>query len=495
MEHVEPVGSDYLKFWFPNDPDGYLMKITSRQLYNDAGNLVDNTWAELAYKGADPESYRWFFNPRTRDLEDNYRPLIDFLRTLSTGTDQQLDQNLEKILDAEQFFRVLTARTAHDDWDTLGLGNGQNGYLYFAPIEGRWKLLPWDCDETWGNPNARVLPDADPGTARLVSRPQYRRLHTRLVKEMLDTYWNVPEMSKILDPVYAVVGQETFRADPADIKSFIGARRPVLTDLIPPVVPFRIRTNSGNPFTTNQINATLEGDGWVDIAAMAVNGRPLPVQWIDFSAWRLVVPLDFGANPIDLNAFDHLGNLVGSDQISITSTAGWPAPAVSSIQPARGRTGDQVAITGTSFQSGIRVFFGAVESPGVVFDELVNPASLRAEVAGAAGAALIIVKNLDGRASDPFPFTITAGLPQFSRGDANGDNLLDISDAVRILLHLFRGAALGCEDAADVDDSEEIDLTDAIGLLNFIFLKGAPPPPPYPQPGADPQGTKLGCEN
>lgn len=75
----------------------------------------------------------------------------------------------------------------------------------------------------------------------------------------------------------------------------------------------------------------------------------------------------------------------------------------------------------------------------------------------------------------------------FIRGDANGDALVDISDSVKVLLYLFVGTqAPECLDTADADDSGDVELTDAVFILQFLFQRGPPPPSPYPEPGLDP---------
>ena len=61
----------------------------------------------------------------------------------------------------------------------------------------------------------------------------------------------------------------------------------------------------------------------------------------------------------------------------------------------------------------------------------------------------------------------------FTRGDANLDRALDVSDAARILGHIFLGEALGCEDSADADGDQKIDIADAVHVLGFLFL-GSP---------------------
>lgn len=60
----------------------------------------------------------------------------------------------------------------------------------------------------------------------------------------------------------------------------------------------------------------------------------------------------------------------------------------------------------------------------------------------------------------------------FLRGDANGDLGIDISDAITVLDFLFLGASipLPCEDAADANDDGEIDVSDPVTVLLFLFL-------------------------
>ena len=84
----------------------------------------------------------------------------------------------------------------------------------------------------------------------------------------------------------------------------------------------------------------------------------------------------------------------------------------------------------------------------------------------------------------------------FSRGDANVDGILDLSDAVAILGFLFLTEPLGCLDAADADDSGDLNVADAIVSLGYVFAGGAPFPTPGPgECGPDPTPDALGCES
>jgi hypothetical protein len=83
----------------------------------------------------------------------------------------------------------------------------------------------------------------------------------------------------------------------------------------------------------------------------------------------------------------------------------------------------------------------------------------------------------------------------FVRGDANGNQLVNISDPVVLLGYLFLGEnPVACLDAADANDSGTINVADAAYSLNFLFRGGRIPPPPFPNPGLDPSEDTLNCE-
>jgi hypothetical protein len=81
----------------------------------------------------------------------------------------------------------------------------------------------------------------------------------------------------------------------------------------------------------------------------------------------------------------------------------------------------------------------------------------------------------------------------FLRGDTDCSLTRELSDAIALLDHLFRGGAdLPCPDAADADDSGDLSITDAVVLLRYLFLGGTLP---FPTAcfGPDPAADTLGC--
>lgn len=91
----------------------------------------------------------------------------------------------------------------------------------------------------------------------------------------------------------------------------------------------------------------------------------------------------------------------------------------------------------------------------------------------------------------------SGGAAWFERGDVDRSGNLNITDAVVILQFLFALPAPGgfCADAADVDDDGRIAVTDAIRLLQHLYMGGPPPEEPRQgNPGPDPTPDDLECE-
>ncbi|MEM7231459.1 MAG: hypothetical protein AAF517_04760 [Planctomycetota bacterium] len=83
--------------------------------------------------------------------------------------------------------------------------------------------------------------------------------------------------------------------------------------------------------------------------------------------------------------------------------------------------------------------------------------------------------------------------PAFIRGDANGDGLAHMGDAILIADYLFLGCCtLPCMEAADINATADVSVSDVVYLLNWLYLGGAAPPAPTP-PNCGTAPMLLGC--
>jgi hypothetical protein len=84
----------------------------------------------------------------------------------------------------------------------------------------------------------------------------------------------------------------------------------------------------------------------------------------------------------------------------------------------------------------------------------------------------------------------------FDRADCNGDGEVDISDPVCTLNWLFLGSSEPvCLAATNVNEDAEVDISDPVYLLSYLFLGGPAPLPPFRGCGlSNAADEALGCE-
>ena len=73
--------------------------------------------------------------------------------------------------------------------------------------------------------------------------------------------------------------------------------------------------------------------------------------------------------------------------------------------------------------------------------------------------------------------TVAIPVPDFIRGDANGDGVVDIADAVATLDSLFSPQVVPCASAADANHDGDVNIADAVTLLVRLFDPTAAPLP------------------
>ena len=174
-------------------------------------------------------------------------------------------------------------------------------------------------------------------------------------------------------------------------------------------------------------------------------------------------------------------------------------PVIKHVQSNSGAAGDPFLVVGLNFnQPGLRVEICGNEADHQLLGDG-QTLQVIAPACNSEGFAPMEICNSFGCVTrqQGFNYLEIAGGGDFIRGDANGDESVDLSDAVTILNYLFLGLELPqvCLDGLDVNDSGIIDLTDAISLLRFLFQGGSAPALPYPQAGPDPSQDGLpDCE-
>ncbi|MCZ6794912.1 MAG: lamin tail domain-containing protein [Planctomycetota bacterium] len=527
LEHTWVPDVQFIDLWFPGDDDGDFLEMDDRFIITDSGGRRGNTDGRVRYPpssarsdgdGANKENYRGFFGLRAKNGADDFTSFLEFCRLMDPGATStaQFDRLVWDNVNVEEMLRIWAVRLNTDDWDTWGANRGKNCYFYQPPRDGRWNLLAWDMELTYGNVNAFLIPSSptsayNPGgfteVHRMMNRPAIKRMFYGILSEMVNgtqAWFTSTYLTTYMNKLSSMGMSAT---EIGRSGGFIDQRRNLLRtrirSVVYPQVRFRITTRSGADFSTDQIAVDLRGSAPVDVGTIVIRNNDgddviYPVTFPTLTTWRVDdIPLHPGINRLTLRGHNLKGNFIQSDTITVTSTAvDWPPPQITAISPAEALSGEIVQIRGVELHNGVRVFFGGAESPNVLFDELgPNPDLIFAEVPpGDPGGVNVTVRNIDEKSSNPVGFTYLPPPPKFVRGDSNGDGLVDLSDAVKNLLFLFSGQAIDCEDAADANDDEVLSVTDSIYVLDYIFRGRSAPRAPFPSAGEDPSGEALGCE-
>ena len=348
-EDVQNIEGDYIDMWFPDDAEGYMHKVDDYFEYSADGTGYTNLDEGLHYDSRHPllkETYRWHFEKRGHREDDNWDHFFNFAKAMNTSSSSpSYEQAIESVIHPEHFARVLAIRHTVGDWDSYGYRRGKNNYFYYAPLEDKWYLLPWDIDFTLGSGDGATtsmfsIGGIFPEVTQFLNYPKYRRMYLQAMAELangpLQTSYltaNPPTaFDRFLDDAANALiadGGDAGRRD--GIKQFVRDRRNYLLTQIPSMV-FVIATNNGNDFCTSGSTVTITGLAPIEAAGISVNGTPLPAQFSGNNVFTVNVPLAVGPNPLTLVGLNGVGNPVPGAIDSITVTR-VPACAVASITP------------------------------------------------------------------------------------------------------------------------------------------------------------------
>ena len=85
------------------------------------------------------------------ETEDDFSSLIQLFETASRSYTQE---EMEQLTDPHAIMKMFVVRGYIDDWDSISLRRGKNGYMYRRAEDGKFQFLHWDSDLTFGNSGA-----------------------------------------------------------------------------------------------------------------------------------------------------------------------------------------------------------------------------------------------------------------------------------------------------------------------------------------------------
>jgi hypothetical protein len=348
---VHKVDESYVEAVWPDDADGYLHKIDDYFEFNDSGGF-SNRNASLTNYGSKKEEYRWNWEKRTHNRDDEFSQLYQLAAKIN-GPDAGYEASVESVIDPEQWARTLAIRKIIGDWDSFGYNRGKNMYAYFPAIEKRWKLITWDMDFLLGNgdgPFTSLFGGIDAAVNRVLTYPKYRRMYLKAFRDLVDGPFRNEFLDPILNSTYTALAREASVSPPTSIKDYVRARRNYVLGQIPGP-DLVITTNGGQDFSTSATSVVIAGQAPLEVETFRLNGAALTPTRVGIAGWSFTRSIPLGETVFLVDGLEGTGAVVSSDSIRVLRV---PPCMPASLEPAQAPAGPSVAITvhGSGFVPG-----------------------------------------------------------------------------------------------------------------------------------------------
>ena len=133
MEHID---ENFMKLRYPAD--------------TNTGNLYKAIYgANFSYLGINQNPYESYYELSTNKSANDYSGLIHFLDVLNNTNDAEFACQIPSVLDVESYLQTLAIELLAGHWDGSTY-NKNNFYLYQRPADGKFMLIEYDMDNTFG---------------------------------------------------------------------------------------------------------------------------------------------------------------------------------------------------------------------------------------------------------------------------------------------------------------------------------------------------------
>jgi len=310
---------EYELVYYPTTSDGQGYKLPQPD-----GVVGTN----ITSMGPNPENYRWNYLIKNNQEVDDFSGIINMVRQFDrSGT--SFNEGLDEVLDIDQWLRSLAYSCVIGAGDSYFANSRHNGQFYLRP-DGRMLYFTHDVDFAFST-TRNIFQNSQ--LQELTIDQSRKRTYLGHLHDICTTTYNqawIQDWTDHLDDL--IPGGDQLNDELSYINSRSNYVLGQIDNQVSPVT-FRIDTNGGSNFSTSNTPVTLQGRGWVNVREirLAGSGGPLPTTWSSTEDWSVAVPLNPGPNVLNLEAVNFRGEVVGTDSITVTSTAASNLPATDTL--------------------------------------------------------------------------------------------------------------------------------------------------------------------
>ena len=319
-EDVEPNANDFLKRNWDDGEQGELYRIDDEWWFTDGWDRGQRD-ADWSFKGThEPERYHSEWVKRSRETEYDYASLTTWMEKV--GGNSFTREEIERMADIDMMAANAVVRGWCDDWDTLTRSRGKNGYFLRRHGDGKFMLIQWDSDLTFGGAGSEFIGGLA-GVRNFFDKPYVRQRVNHYIGKMINDFAATgPRMQAWFD--FEEGASSSYGANETTYTSWHNNRVPRAQSEIGAALNalFDVTTGNGSSVTTATDAITLAGtSGWETFVVRVVGHPEGIVSFSTQTAWTLAgIQLRQGANPLTVEALDYAGKVIASELFTVTKT-------------------------------------------------------------------------------------------------------------------------------------------------------------------------------
>ncbi len=299
--------------WFGDD-DPEVFKNIDYSV--DAFGMITNRFGMKKSRYAALSVKRSMLHPN-----DDYTQVFKIANAAGTADTAKYIKRVNAVIDVRCWASYFALSGLFGDWDKYGYAYSHNYYIY-TPRHARSQLMLHDMDLAFDSIGVRWPTGNEVPSRMFFITPAFKRVYWAFLKDAADGPLLPERTGKFYDDIRTIgVTNGLDPGDPSPYKTSVAtARASVLSGLAGVDAPFAITSNGGADFSTDANPLTLAGTAPVHVEDFYVNGHKYTVDYPTLTTWQFPVWLEPGANVLMVTGYDHGGNLVSNDTITVTYT-------------------------------------------------------------------------------------------------------------------------------------------------------------------------------
>lgn len=328
--NVEQIDKDFVKERFGNKT-GNLYKC----LYGASLRTSDDVWNDNV------------FELKTNETINDRSDLIELIDVLNNTSAAEFKTEIEQVLDIDQLLRYLAVEVMTGHWDGYSF-NKNNYYLYHNSSTGKFEVIMYDCDNTfgidwfgvdWALRNVYTwgfTGEQRPMFWRVLEVPEYRAQFTANLRFLVDGEFNssiFPWIDQLIEQNKSAAMADTYRTLDYgfDSTAYVTSSK----------TAFGAHVKYGiEPFISQRFNSTKLQLDWPQGLVELSDEKAF--SWFTEPGKLIVQPNSFTNGHFQLNVFEMSGKLLKQSALNATEGAQMLLPQGLYLIEISGDSGTQV---------------------------------------------------------------------------------------------------------------------------------------------------------